>query len=69
MNERAPEAFQRPVNELEAQGYVARGDSYGVFWETDAETGKTLHLHSMERHKADGNEAWDSTSKKAQRLG
>ncbi len=57
VNERDPKAVQRRVYELEAQGHVSRRDSYRVFRETDTETGKTLHLRSMEMHKAEGDEA------------
>ncbi len=43
-----PDAFHRRVLELEARGYHARRDTYRIVADMDPETGKIVHLHSME---------------------
>ncbi len=45
------DVFHRRVLELEAQGYVARRETYRITAEMDPETGKIIHLHSMELSK------------------
>lgn len=49
------EAFHRRVLELEAEGYVARRESYSVTPEVDPETGKFIHLHTVEMVRPDRN--------------
>jgi len=48
------DSFHRRVLELESQGYEARRDTYRISPEMDPETGKIVHLHSIEmsRQKA-----------------
>ena len=43
-----PEAFHRRVLELEKKGYVWQRDTYRVTAEMDPETGKVIHLYSIE---------------------
>jgi hypothetical protein len=40
--------FHHRVLELEAQGYIARRETYRITAETDPETGDVSHLHVME---------------------
>ena len=47
------EAFHRRVLELEAEGYVARRESYSVTPEVNPETGKIIHLHAVEMARPD----------------
>jgi hypothetical protein len=42
------DSFHRRVLELEAQGYVARRESYRIIAEMDPSTGSIIHLHSIE---------------------
>jgi len=42
------DSFHRRVLELEAQGYVARRDTYKITPEMHPETGTIIHLHSIE---------------------
>ncbi len=42
------DSFHRRVLELEAQGYVARRETYRILAEMDPSTGNIIHLHSME---------------------
>jgi hypothetical protein len=42
------DAFHRRVLELEAQGYVARRDTYTVTPEMNPDTGVIIHLYSIE---------------------
>jgi hypothetical protein len=49
--------FHRRVAELEAQGYVARKESYQILAEVHPETGAVSHLHSIEMHKTDAQES------------
>jgi hypothetical protein len=46
-----PEEFHRRVTELEAEGYVARLDSYRVIPEMNPETGEVIHLRTVEMCK------------------
>jgi hypothetical protein len=48
-----PESFHRRVLELEAEGYVARRESYSVTPEVNPETGKIIHLHAVEMARPD----------------
>ncbi len=43
--------FHARVRELEAQGYVARRDTYEIKAEMNPETGAITHLHSIELYK------------------
>jgi len=45
------DSFHRKVLELEAQGYLARQESYKVTPEMNPETGIIIHLHTMEMFK------------------
>jgi hypothetical protein len=42
------EAFHRRVSDLERQGYVARRETYRVMPEMNPETGRIVHLHTVE---------------------
>ena len=42
------DSFHRRVLELESEGYEARRDTYRVSPEMDPETGKIVHLHTIE---------------------
>ncbi len=42
------DSFHRRVLELEAQGYVARRDTYKIIPEMHPETGTIIHLHTIE---------------------
>ncbi len=44
-------AFHARVRELEAQGYVARRDTYEIKAEVNPESGIITHLHTMELYK------------------
>jgi hypothetical protein len=43
--------FHAKVREREQQGYTARRDTYQITAETDPETGKIVHLHTIEMVK------------------
>ena len=43
--------FHQRVMELEAQGYVARRDTYRIIAEMNPETGIVSHVHSMELYR------------------
>ncbi len=43
--------FHAKVREWEEKGYVARRDTYQIKAETDPETGKIVHLHTIEMAK------------------
>lgn len=47
------DAFHKRVLELEAEGYVARRETYHITPEMSPETGKIIHLHSVEMTKPD----------------
>ena len=47
------EAFHQRVLALEAEGYVARRETYQITPEMSPETGKIIHLHSVEMIKLD----------------
>lgn len=40
--------FHRRVVEMEAQGYVAREGTYRIVAEADPETGRIMHLYTIE---------------------
>jgi hypothetical protein len=43
-----PEAFHRRVLELEKKGYVWQRETYRVTAEMDPETGKVIHLYTID---------------------
>lgn len=43
-----PDAFHRRVLELEKKGYVWQRETYRVTPEMDPETGKVIHLYTIE---------------------
>ena len=45
------DAFHQKVMELEAQGYVARRETYRITAEMNPETGIISHVHSMELYR------------------
>jgi hypothetical protein len=51
------DAFHRRVSDLELQGYVVRRETYRVIPETNPETGRIVHLHTVELYQADPDEA------------
>jgi len=44
--------FHRRVSGLELQGYVVRRESYSVTPEMNPETGRIVHLHTVELYRA-----------------
>jgi hypothetical protein len=50
------DAFHRRVSDLELQGYVVRRESYRVTPETNPETGRIVHLHTVELYGAGSDE-------------
>ena len=51
------DAFHRRVSDLELQGYVARRETYRVTPEMNPETGRIVHLHTVELYQACPDEA------------
>lgn len=51
-----PEAFHRRVLELEKKGYVWQRETYRVMAEMDPETGKVIHLYTIEMCRGPGAE-------------
>jgi hypothetical protein len=51
------DAFHHCVTDLELQGYVARRETYRVTPEMNPETGRIVHLHTVELYQADPDEA------------
>ena len=49
--------FHRRVMDLELRGYVARRETYRVTPEMNPETGRIIHLHTVELYQADPDEA------------
>jgi hypothetical protein len=45
------DAFHRRVSDLELQGYVVRRETYRVTPETNPETGRIVHLHTVELYQ------------------
>jgi hypothetical protein len=54
------DAFHRRVSDLELQGYVARRETYRVTPETNPETGRIVHLHTVELCRSGSGEAESS---------
>ena len=50
------EAFHQQVLGLEAKGYLARRETYSITPEMDPETGKIIHLYTVEMRKIDPDE-------------
>ena len=50
------DSFHRRVLELEAQGYVARLETYHVTSEMNPSTGEITHLHTIELRKPEANQ-------------
>jgi len=46
------DVFHRRVLDLESQGYTSRRDSYRISPEMDPQTGKIVHLYTMEMSRA-----------------
>ncbi len=44
------DTFHQKVRELEEQGYAAHRETYNITPETDPNTGKIIHLHTIEMH-------------------
>ena len=51
------DAFHRRVSDLELQGYVVRRETYCVTPETNPETGRIVHLHTVDLYGAGSDEA------------
>jgi len=51
------DAFHRRVSDLELQGYVARRETYRITPEMNPETGRIVHLHTVELYQAGPDEA------------
>jgi hypothetical protein len=51
------DAFHRRVSDLELQGYVVRRETYHITPETNPETGRIIHLHTVELYRAGSDEA------------
>jgi hypothetical protein len=51
------DAFHRRVSDLESQGYVARRETYRVMPEMNPETGRIVHLHTLELCRLGSDEA------------
>ena len=56
------DAFHRRVLDLELQGYVVRRETYRVTPETNPETGRIVHLHTVELYWAGSDEAESRSS-------
>jgi hypothetical protein len=46
------DTFHRRVSDLELQGYLVRRETYRVTPETNPETGRIIHLHTVELYQA-----------------
>src|SRR5215468_6195620 len=51
------DAFHRRVSDLELQGYAVRRETYRVTPETNPETGRIVHLHTIELYRDGSDEA------------
>lgn len=51
------DTFHRRVSELEMRGYIVRRETYRVTPEMNPETGRIVHLHTVELCQAGPNEA------------
>ena len=47
------DTFHRRVLELEAKGYVARRETYAIIPEMNPESGRIIHLHTIEMRQPD----------------
>ena len=56
------DAFHRRVSDLELQGYVARLETYRVMPEMNPETGRIIHLHTVEMYRLGPDEVESSSS-------
>jgi hypothetical protein len=58
------ETFHRMVLDLGTKGYIPRQESYKITPETNPETGKIIHLHSIEMFKpgSDRNKSVNKTN-------
>jgi len=56
------DAFRRRVSDLELQGYVTRRESYRVTPEMNPETGRIVHLHTVELYLPGSDEAESRSS-------
>jgi hypothetical protein len=54
------DAFHSRVSDLELQGYVVRRETYRVTPEANPETGRIVHLHTVELCRAGSDEAESS---------
>jgi hypothetical protein len=54
------DAFHRRVSDLEMQGYVVRRETYRVTPDTNPETGRIVHLHTVELYW-DGSDVAESS--------
>jgi hypothetical protein len=52
VNEWDADTFHRRVLDLEQQGYVVRRETYRVTPEMNPETGRIVHLHTVELYQA-----------------
>jgi hypothetical protein len=50
------DAFHRRVSDLELQGYVVRRETYRVTPEMNPETGRIVHLHTVELYRLGSDE-------------
>jgi hypothetical protein len=51
------DAFHRRVSDLEMRGYITRRETYRVMAEMNPETGRIIHLHTVELYQAGPDEA------------
>ncbi len=51
------EAFHRRVLDLEAEGYVARRETYSITPEMNPASGEIIHLYAIEMCKPDSGES------------
>src|SRR5262249_6891177 len=56
------DAFHRRVSDLELQGYVVRRETYRVTPETNPETGRIVHLHTVELYGPGSDESESNSS-------
>jgi hypothetical protein len=50
------DAFHRRVSDLEMRGYTTRRETYRVTPEMNPETGRIIHLHTVELYQAEPDE-------------
>ena len=56
------DTFHRRLSDLELQGYAARRETYRVTPETNPETGRIVHLHTVELYGAGSDKAESRSS-------